>query len=89
MNRRTFVGAAAGGLLVAHSTMGAQAPPKVWRIGFISAASRQTLADAGYYPAFLQGMRELGYVEGKNLDIEVRYADGNYERLPDLAAELV
>ncbi len=89
MNRRRFVGAVAGGLLVASGIVAAQPPAKVWRIGFLSAGSRQSLADAGYYPAFLQGMRELGYFEGKNLAIEARYADGQYERLPALAAELV
>ncbi len=89
MRRRSFIGAIACGLLVATGIVAAQQPAKVWHIGFLSAASRQSLADAGYYPAFLHGMRELGYVEGKNLAIEARYADGQYERLPALAAELV
>ncbi len=89
MDRRTFVGTVAGALFAASSIASAQQPAKVWRIGFLSAISRQSLLDLGRYEAFLQGMRELGYVEGKNLIIEGRYADGRYERLPGLAAELV
>jgi putative ABC transport system substrate-binding protein len=61
----------------------AQQPGKVWRIGFIAARSR-----ADYFGAFVKGMRELGYVEGKNLVMEWRFADGQYDRLPALAAEL-
>jgi putative ABC transport system substrate-binding protein len=89
MDRRTFVGTAAGALFAASSIASAQQPAKVWRIGFLSAISRQSLLDLGRYEAFLRGMRELGYVEGKNLIIEGRFADGHYERLPGLAAELV
>jgi putative ABC transport system substrate-binding protein len=65
----------------------AQQRGKVWRVGFIGVASR---ASAGHlYDAFVRGMRDLGYVEGKNLIIEWRFADGDYERLPALANELV
>ena len=68
----------------------AQQQGKVWRIGFLGARSRSTLSNPDvYYDAFTQGMRELGYVEGKNLVIEWRFADGKYERLPGLASELV
>src|SRR2546423_63022 len=66
----------------------AQRAPKVWRIGFLAAASQQDFTD-GRLDALIQGMRELGYVENKNLVIEARYGDGNYDRLPDLAVELV
>ena len=68
----------------------AQAPANVRRIGFLAARSRSTpsIPDV-YYDAFVQGLRELGYIEGNNLVIEWRFADGNYEHLPDLAAELV
>jgi putative ABC transport system substrate-binding protein len=59
--------------------------PKVWRIGFLASDSSSTRV----YDGFRQGMRELGYVEGKNFIIEWRFADGRYERLPSLAAELV
>jgi len=67
----------------------AQQRDKIWRIGFLSVRSRQSLLDTGRIDAFLQGLRELGYVEGKNLVIEGRYADGEFERVPGLAAELV
>jgi putative tryptophan/tyrosine transport system substrate-binding protein len=60
------------------------------RIGFLALRSRSTPSSPDiYYEAFVQGMRELGYVEGKNLVIEWRFADGKYERIPGLAAELV
>jgi putative ABC transport system substrate-binding protein len=63
---------------------------KIHRIGFLGARSRSTPSSRDLlYEAFLQGMRDLGYVEGRNLAIEWRFADGKYERLPGLAAELV
>src|SRR5437588_55109 len=63
---------------------------KVRRVGFLGVRSRSTASNPdAYYDAFVQGMSELGYVEGKNLVIEWRFADGKYERLPRLAAELV
>lgn len=64
----------------------AQQQGKVWRIGYLSPQSR---LDPPYDRAFLRGMGERGYVEGKNLIIEWRFADGVYERLPALATELV
>ena len=60
---------------------------KVPRIGFLGATSPST--NAARIEAFRQGLRELGYVEGKNIVIEYRWAEGKTERLPDLAAELV
>ena len=89
MNRRTFVGRFGGVLLASPLASFEQQPMKVWRVGFLSAASRQWLADDGRRDAFLQGMRAFGYVEGKNFIIEWRFADGNYDRLPAMAAELV
>jgi putative ABC transport system substrate-binding protein len=65
----------------------AQQPKKVPRIGFLSSLSPTVVSDR--MEAFRQGLRELGYVEGKNIVIEWRYAEGKTERLPDLAAELV
>src|SRR3989338_3357018 len=65
----------------------AQQPKKVPRIGFLATVSPSTISDR--VEAFLQGLRELGYVEGKNIVIEWRYAEGKADRLPGLAAELV
>jgi len=65
----------------------AQQPTKVPRIGFLSAASSSAIA--ARVEAFSQGLRELGYVEGKNIFIEWRFAEGKSDRLPALAAELV
>ena len=65
----------------------AQQPKKVHRIGFQSAASPPAIA--ARIEAFRQGLRELGYAEGKNILIEYRYAEGKLDRVPALAAELV
>jgi putative ABC transport system substrate-binding protein len=70
-------------------TSSAQQPKRVWRIGFLVAASRQFYLDSGRLDALQTGLHELGYVEGKNLVIEARYADGQYDRLPGYASELV
>jgi len=65
----------------------AQQAKKVARIGFLSASSLSVIS--ARVEAFRQGLRELGYVEGKNIVIEWRWAEGKFDRLPDLAAELV
>src|SRR6266481_5756860 len=65
----------------------AQQPKKVPRIGFLSTVSPSTIS--ARLEAFRQGLRELGYVEGKNIFIEWRFAEGKADRLPGLAAELV
>jgi putative ABC transport system substrate-binding protein len=75
------------GILLAPLSSGAQQPAKVPRIGFLS--SRSPDAEKSRLAAFQQGLRELGYLEGKNIVIEQRYAAGKFDRLPDLAAELV
>ena len=59
------------------------------RIGFLAPLERPASIEAHWWGAFVQGMRELGYVEGKNLVIEWRFAENKPERLPGLAAELV
>jgi len=65
----------------------AQEPNKTARIGFLGATSSSTVT--ARIEAFRQGLRELGYVDGENITIEYRYADGKPERLPGFAAELV
>jgi ABC-type uncharacterized transport system substrate-binding protein len=64
-----------------------QQPEKVPRIGYLTAASPSTISSR--IEAFRQGLRELGYVEGKSIVIEYRYAEGKLEHLPSLAAQLV
>ena len=65
----------------------AQQPAKIPRIGYLSAISLST--SPARIEAFLQGLRDLGYVEGKNIVIEYRFAEGKLDRLPALAVELV
>ncbi len=89
MDRRTFLGTLTGGLLAAPLAASAQQPSKVARVGFFYFGSRQSSLAAGRYAAFLEGMRELGYVEGKNLIVEARFGESKPERLPGLAADLV
>jgi len=67
----------------------AQPQRKVWRVGFLYIGSRQSALDTGRYGAFLKGMRELGYIEGRSFAVEARFADGKTEALPGLAAELI
>jgi hypothetical protein len=62
---------------------------KVWRVGFIAGGSRPASIEGSAYSGFLQGMRDLDYVVGKNFEMEWRFAEGRYELFPDLAAELV
>jgi putative ABC transport system substrate-binding protein len=85
MDRRAFMGTAAGGLLIAPLAALAQQTAKVSRIGYLRRTSREP-ADI---EALRLGLRELGYVEGQNLVIDERYADGVAARLPDLARELM
>jgi len=67
----------------------AQQHGKVWRVGVLSARRRPVSMDVDYYGAFGRRLSELGYVEGRNLIIEWRFAEGDYDRLPGMAAELV
>jgi putative ABC transport system substrate-binding protein len=87
MKRRTFIsllGGAAVGLPLAAR---AQQAGKVPRIGLLSMASPLTFVSR--LEGLRQGLRDFGYVEGANITIEYRWAQGRYERLPELAAELV
>ena len=86
--RRKLVIALGAGALAPLASL-AQAPGKVWRVGFLSQRHVDFVDADSYYGPFTQGMRELGYVVGKNLVIEWRSAEGDASRLPELAAELV
>jgi putative ABC transport system substrate-binding protein len=87
VDRRAFLGTLAGGLLAAPLAAGAQQAGKVSRIAFLGTSSPALESDLTN--AFRQGLRDLGYVEGRNLVIEYRWAGGHYERYPALVAEIV
>src|SRR5262247_1251107 len=86
MNTKMIVCLVAATLLSA-SFVEAQQPTKVPRIGFLNALFPTT--NPARIEAFRQGLRDVGYVEGKNIIIEFRYAERKVDRLPTLAAELV
>ncbi len=75
-------------LLLTFSQIGAQQMGKVYRIGFLDLRLRSTTTDPRLV-ALRQGLRELGYDEGQNLDFEYRSAKGRRERLPEVAAQLI
>jgi putative ABC transport system substrate-binding protein len=85
--RRSFIGALAGGL-VAPLAAEAQQAGKVARIGYLVTGSLESPETRVGLDAFRQGLRERGYVEGQNIVIEYRSADGKIDRLPGLAVEL-
>ena len=85
---KLLVSVALGAMLFAlSSSVEAQQPVKVPRIGYLNAVSPSTVSDR--IEALRRGLRELGYVEGKNIVIETRYAEGKLDRLPALANELI
>ena len=85
-NRRQFFAALAASLVVIPLSALAQTQSKIFRVGFLT-----TVVPAGTlnHAAFRDGLREHGYIEGKNIAIEYRWIEGALERLPELAAELV
>lgn len=88
MHRRAFL--ALGAASLAPLAAFAQQPGKIRQIGFFYNGSRQSALDTGRYGAFLQGMREIGYVEGRHFVLkELFTSDGDNTRLADMAAELV
>src|SRR5262245_23157437 len=87
MDRRAFITMVGGSILAVPLTAGAQQAAKVYRIGWLAAGSATGVAPLT--DAFRRGLRQLGYVEGKDIFIEFRYADGNFARLPKLAGEIV
>jgi|SoiMethySBSTD1v2_1073268.scaffolds.fasta_scaffold00403_48 putative ABC transport system substrate-binding protein len=74
-------------LLVSLTVGGAQPAPKVYRLGYLSSASRAAIGHL--FEALRGGLADLGWVEGENLVIEYRFAEGKHDRLPALAAELI
>src|SRR5262245_47511339 len=86
MDRRAFISMVGGSILVAPLGAGAQPAAKLPRIGYLAV---DLAAGIRNRDAFLQGLRDLGYVEGRNVVIEYRDAESRLERLPALAAELV
>ena len=88
-NRRKLIVALGASALAVPFASFAQQQGKVWRVGFLASRHVEFVDADSYYGPFRQGMRELGYVEGKDLVIEWRSAEGNNARLPGLAAELV
>lgn len=82
--RRQFL-LATGALLAVSQPALAQQSARAWKVGYISAGRER----APYLDEFRKGMRELGYYEGRNVSIEPRFADGQFDRLPAQAADLV
>src|SRR6266566_1195928 len=87
MDRRAFISTLAGGLLAAPLAAEAQQAPGIPKIAFLGGATQVTIMP--FVAAFRQGLRELGYVEGKTVLVEVRLAEGTVEQLPKFARELV
>ena len=87
IDRRGFLSVLGVSLLAAPLTAGAQATAKVPVIGLLDATSPSARAEL--VGSFRQGLREFGYVEGRNILIEYRWAEGRFDRLPGLAADLV
>ena len=88
VTRRSIVVALGASALAPFAVL-AQPAAKVWRVGFLVQRHMEFVDADNIYGPFIQGMRELGYVEGKNLVIEWRSAEGKPERLRELAMELV
>jgi putative ABC transport system substrate-binding protein len=87
MHRSAVLATLAVGITLALLTAELQPAERVWRIGYLGGGSRERIVDL--VEALESGLRDLGYVEGRNAIFEHRFADGRLERLPDLAAEMV
>ena len=87
MDRRTFVGTIAAALLAIPLAGVAQQPGRIYRLGVLSGGPRP-ISEGGLTQWLATYLREQGYVEGRNLAVESRFAEGQYDRLPGLAREL-
>jgi len=87
MDRRRFIRACAGSMVFARSGAEAQSASKAYRVGYLTYATPEQTAPL--LRELTEGLRELGYVEGRNIIIERHYGDGTLSRLPDLAADVV
>jgi len=87
MDRRAFIGTCAGGLVTVRSVVEAQPASRIYRVGILLGGTAEDAAPL--LRALIEGLRDLGLVDGRNLKFESRYADVRLERLPDLAAQLV
>ena len=87
MNRRNFITLLGGTAAIWPLLVRAQQTGKLWRICYLSAVSRESSSRS--YAALQQGMRDLGYAEGKDLVLEWRSVEGKYERFSEIMAELV
>ena len=86
MDRRRFLLTSLASALAPPLAAEAQPAGKVYRVGFLGNSS--AALEANLVGPFREGLRELGYVEGRNIVIEYRWAEGKYERFPALIAEL-
>ena len=86
MTRREFITLLGGGAAAWPLAARAQRPGKIARLGYLSTANPRSVA---FFRAFEERLRDLGYIEGQNILVEYRNAEGNVDRLPDLAADLV
>src|SRR5262249_39418657 len=87
--RREFITLLGGATAAWPLAARAQQQRKIWRVGFLAIPLRPAVLESSRYGAFAQGMRKLGYVEGDNLAIEYRFAEGEAERLSNLVAQLL